>query len=332
MAGTPAPTLAGVGSEVVTPWTRRVFLAGVVAQLGIVVTGGLVRLTGSGLGCPSWPQCTPGSYVPVARQPQGFHKDIEFGNRALTFVLTAVVLSCLVAALRHRTAGGQRRLGLVSLAAAQVLGILAQALLGGITVLTHLNPVPVAAHFLLSMLLVGLAVLLHVRSGEGDGPARALVRPEIRSAGYVLLLLAGAVLTAGTVVTGSGPHAGDVQAQRFGLDPEAVSQLHADLVFLYVGVAGAIMLALRVTDAAWRAGVAARWVLAVALGQGVVGYVQYFTGLPVGVVTLHLLGACLIVVTTVRLVLSLRERPDGPAAPGPTTEQVRGGRRLSTTR
>lgn len=319
-----------MGSQVVSPWTRRVFLAVVVAQVGIVVTGGLVRLTGSGLGCPTWPQCTPGSYVPVAHQPQGFHKDIEFGNRALTFVLTAVVLAGLVAALRHRTASG-RRAPLVALAAAQVLGIVAQAVLGGITVLTHLHPVPVAGHFLLSMLVIGLAVLLYVRSGEGDGPPRPLVRPEIRGAAYLLVLLAAAVVTVGTVVTGSGPHAGDAQAPRFAFDPQAVTRLHADLVFLYLGLAVAIALALRVTDGPVRARRAARWVLGVALGQGVVGYVQYLTGLPAAVVALHLLGACLVVVTTVRLALAMRQRPEVAAGPPLPARDIRSEEPVRTT-
>jgi cytochrome c oxidase assembly protein subunit 15 len=293
-------------SRAVSPATRRIFAAGVVVQVGIVVTGGLVRLTGSGLGCPTWPECTPGSYTPTLEQAEGFHSAIEFGNRLLTFVVGAVALACVVAAWRHRP----RRGPLVLLAGAQLLGVLGQAGLGGVTVLTGLSPAIVAAHFLLSMVLIALAVALYLRGNEpADGPAVPLVRDEVRWLARSLAAVAAAVLVLGTVVTGSGPHSGDAQAPaRLGLDPETMSWLHADLVFLFVGLIVALLVALRVSDGPAAARRRTRWLLGIALAQGVVGYVQYFTGLPEAVVALHMLGACLVVVATVAVCLSLRTR------------------------
>jgi cytochrome c oxidase assembly protein subunit 15 len=284
----------------VGPRTRRIFAAVVVAQSAIVVTGGLVRLTGSGLGCPTWPECAPGSYVPTLEQAEGVHSYIEFGNRLLTFLLSAVVIAAAVAAWRHRP----HRRDLLALAGLQLVGVAAQATLGGITVLTGLNPATVAAHFLLSMVLIaGAVVLLEVSGRVQVSPP---VRPEIRWLGGALLVVAALVLVVGTVVTGSGPHSGDAAAPaRFGFDPQTVSWLHADLVFLFLGLALAMVLALRVTDAPGRAQRRAAALLAVIVAQGAVGYVQYFTGVPAALVALHMIGACLVVITTVRLALAL---------------------------
>jgi heme a synthase len=295
----------GVASSPAGPVARRVFLAGIVAQVAIVVTGGLVRLTGSGLGCPTWPECAPGSYVPVAQQAEGYHAVVEFGNRMLTFAVGLVIVAGIIAALRVRPF----RWSLLILASVQLLGVVGQAILGGITVLTDLHPAAVASHFLLSALLIAAATLLYERSGEGDGPAQPLVRSEVRWLSRALLAITVAVVVMGTVVTGSGPHAGDVDARRFGLDPQTVSWLHADLVFLFLGLVVAIIVALRVVDAPGRARRRALTVLIVALAQGTVGYVQYFTGLPALVVAVHLLGASLVIVTVVLLHLSLRVRP-----------------------
>lgn len=282
------------------PGSRRFFAGVVVAQTAIVVTGGLVRLTGSGLGCPSYPECTPGSYVPTREQAEGIHSYIEFGNRLLTFVLTAVVIAAVVVAWRHRP----RRRDLLVLAGLQLVGVAVQAALGGVTVLTGLHPATVAAHLLLSMALIaGAVVLLEVSGRVVPTPP---VRPEIRWLGGALLGVAGCVLVLGTVVTGSGPHSGDAeQPARFGFDPQMVSWLHADLVFLFLGLALAMVLALRLTDSPLRAQRRAAALLAALVAQGVVGYVQYFTGLPEAVVAVHLVGACLVVITVVRLQLAL---------------------------
>jgi cytochrome c oxidase assembly protein subunit 15 len=291
---------------------RRLALASVVANSAIVVTGGAVRLTSSGLGCPTWPRCTETSYTPTAEYAA--HGLIEFGNRLLTFVLLAIVVATTVAVWRQRPVRpGMRRLAVLVL-----LGIPAQAVLGGITVLTGLNPWTVMGHFLVSSVLIGLATVLHQRSREGDLSPRPVVPPALRQLGVALLVVVAATLVAGTVVTGSGPHSGDVNAGRTGLDPELVSQVHADLVFLLVGLTAAFWVALRATGAPPRAVRAMGVLLAVELAQGVLGFVQYFTGLPVPLVALHLVGACAITVAAVHAVLALRDRGPSGAAPLPT--------------
>jgi cytochrome c oxidase assembly protein subunit 15 len=288
---------------------RRLALASVVANVAIVVTGGAVRLTASGLGCPTWPRCTDSSYTPTAEY--AVHGVIEFGNRLLTFVLTAVVVAGLVAVWRQRPV----RPGMRRLAVLLFLGIPAQALLGGVTVLTGLNPWTVMAHFLVSMVLIALAVVLHQRAREGDLPPRPLVAAPLRRLGAALLGVVAVTLVAGTVVTGSGPHSGDPAAGRTGLDPESMSQVHADLVFLLVGLTVAFYVALKATGAPPSAVRAMGVLLVVELAQGVLGFTQYFTDLPVVLVGLHLFGACLVQVTAVQAVLALRDRGPLGAAP-----------------
>jgi cytochrome c oxidase assembly protein subunit 15 len=282
----------------------RVALANVVANVLIVVTGGAVRLTGSGLGCPTWPRCTDASFVPTPELAG--HGVIEFGNRTLTFALTVVAIATLVVVWRST------RRDLRPLAVLSLLGIPVQALLGGITVLTGLNPWTVAAHFLLSMVLVAVATILWLRSRE-PGVGQLVVRRPLPLLVAGIAVVTGAVLVLGTVVTGSGPHSGDPKAGRTGFDPELVSQLHADVVFLLVGLTVALLVALYATDSPGRVRRAARDLLIVELAQGVIGYVQYFTGLPIAVVLLHMLGAALITVATARLVWSIR----GPASEVP---------------
>jgi cytochrome c oxidase assembly protein subunit 15 len=289
---------------------RRLALATVVANVGIVVTGGAVRLTSSGLGCPTVPRCVDSSYVPTPATAG--HGLIEFGNRMLTFVLTAVVLAMLIGVLRQRP----RRRPLARLALAVTLGIPAQAVLGAITVLTGLNPWTVAAHFLLSMVILALAVTLWWRAREGtDAPAAAAVRPELLALGRLLVGVTAAVLVAGTVVTGSGPHAGDKAAARTGLDLQNVAQLHADVVMLLIGLTLATVVALRAVGAPTPVRAAARTLLAVELGQGLLGFVQYFTGVPAVLVGAHLLGACLVWIAALRTLLPMHTRALAPAQP-----------------
>ncbi len=302
------PAAAGPSPAGLPRWARWVLVANVVAEVGIVVTGGLVRLTGSGLGCPTWPQCVPGSYTPVVQQPQGVHKYIEFGNRTLTSVVGIVALAALVAVLldvRRR----RRPRALVALAAVPLVGVVVQAVLGGITVLTHLSPATVAAHFLVSAAIVAASTLLLVRAQEVDGPRRRVVRDELVWMSWALAALTAVVVVLGTVVTGSGPHSGDADAPaRLGLDPRAMSWLHADAVLVWFGVLLALLVALRLTDAPRAARRAALVVLGVGLLQGLIGYLQYLTGLPVVAVALHMLGACLLVVAVTRQLLTLRTR------------------------
>ncbi|MGY1680404.1 COX15/CtaA family protein [Geodermatophilus sp. SYSU D01176] len=285
----------------------RLALANAVANGAIVVTGGAVRLTGSGLGCPTWPRCTSESFV--ATPELAGHGVIEFGNRLLTFVLAAVAVATVVAVWRSA------RRDLRPLAVLTFLGIPAQALLGGVTVLTGLNPWTVAAHFLVSTVLVALATVLWLRSRE-PGVGRPLLRRPLALLVTGTAAVTAVVLVLGTLVTGSGPHSGDVDANdvptgdRMGFDVELISQLHADAVFLLVGLTVALLVALYATDAPGRVTRAARDLLVVQLAQGVVGYVQYFTDLPIALVLLHMLGAVLVTAFTARLVWSVR----GPAS------------------
>lgn len=268
----------------------RVFGLLVFMQMAIVVTGGAVRITGSGLGCPTWPECTPGSYTPVPNQAEGqVHAWIEFGNRLLTFVLLLGALIALVIAIRvskHAVTKNRIRL----LAALQLIGILGQGVLGGITVLTDLHPIPVASHFLLSVFLIAGAISLRY---EIVGIVRQKADGIVATLMPVLIWLTLFVIVAGTIVTGSGPHAGDENAKRFGFSPRVVSWLHADLVIALVVLTLILWLITRVSHNT----VIHRYLsifLLISLSQGLIGYVQYFTGLPEILVAAHLLGATLV--------------------------------------
>ena len=303
---TPAGTYSRRVSPAATtnPWLRRVLLVNLVVEIGIVVTGGLVRLTGSGLGCPTWPQCVPGSFTPVPHQEQGLHKVIEFGNRTLTGVVAVAALLVVLAVWRW--APGRRALLRVSVL--PLVGVLLQAVLGGITVLTGLNPAIVAGHFLASMVLVSLSAYLLYRVGEGDAAPVSLVRPEIRAVAWVTAALGALILALGTVVTGAGPHSGDATTPRFAFDPRTVSWLHADAVMLFLGLVGAVLLAVHLTARESRPRRAWCVVLALTLLQGLVGYTQYLTGLPEVLVLVHMLGASLLAASLTYGVLSLRRR------------------------
>lgn len=278
----------------VARWLTPVLVANLAAQIGIVVTGGLVRLTGSGLGCPSWPECVPGSYTPVVTQPQGIHKDIEFGNRLLTFVVSVFAIAAFVVVLRHVRAGfGGRRLFLLGLV--PPVGVAVQAVVGGVTVRTDLNPNVVAPHFLISTVLVAASTAL-LLAARGDDVAPRAVRRPLRVLAGLLCVVAAVVVVLGTVVTGSGPHSGDAEKPaRLGFDPRTVSWLHADAVWLFVGLVLALLLALALTGDAPRVLRRAWALLAVTLLQGAIGYTQYALDLPIALVSLHMLGACLLV-------------------------------------
>ncbi len=289
---------------------HRLGVASLAANMVIVVTGGAVRLTGSGLGCPAWPRCSDRSFVPHGEL--GYHGLVEFSNRMLTFVLAVVVVSTWVAAMRLTPA----RRSIRALATVIALGVPAQALLGGVTVLTDLNPWIVAGHLLVSLAIVGVCVVFLRRLREGDGPARPSMSPGLTLLVRATFVAAWLVLYAGTVVTGSGPHAGDTDAPRTGLDPRAMSQVHADLVFLLVGLSIGCLLALRSADVPERATRAAGCLLAVELAQGTVGFAQYFTGLPVVLVGLHLLGASAVSACVTWLLLGTRTRGLDPPIVG----------------
>jgi heme a synthase len=310
----PVRTSPATAASPVTSGVRGIFMANLVAQIGIVLTGGLVRVTGSGLGCPTWPECVEGSLVPVEGQAEEFHKWIEFGNRLLTFVLGILAIAAIVGALRMRARwraeGAEPRRPILLLAAIPLLGTLAQAILGGVTVLTGLHPLIVGAHFLLSMLIIaGCVVLVHRAAEPGDHPLVRLARPEIRALSMVLVATCAAVLVLGTLVTGAGPHSGDTDVDnRLPVDVRTIAWLHADVVLLFIGLIVAMWLALRLTDGPAKA----RWwshaLMALAIVQGVVGYTQWFTGVPWALVATHMLLACLVWVATLKNHLSLRTR------------------------
>lgn len=297
-------------------WVRPVLLVNLIAEIVIVVTGGAVRLTGSGLGCPDWPTCAQGSLVPVSAQAEGFHKFIEFGNRTLTGVLIVLAVASLWAV---RTALPHRR-GLHRLAWFMIAGILAEAVVGGVTVWTGLNPAIVAFHFLSTMVLVAAAAAL-VRGAEDaaqDRPRTLLVHPLAARLAWWTMGLGAVVLLLGTIVTGSGPHSGDaIRPARTGFDPRFVSWMHADVVMVFLGLVVAVIVALRLAAPTHgttpaelhRARRAWTTVLVVALAQGAIGYVQYFTGLPVVLVGAHMLGAALLSLALVNGTLNLYRNP-----------------------
>ena len=293
---------------------RGIALAGVISTAGIIATGAAVRLSDSGLGCPDWPQCTRSSLVAAhsAGDPM-FHTWIEFGNRMVTVAITLIAVVVFVAAWRFRP-GGRRRRDLVWLAAVQPAGILAQALLGGIVVLTKLNPAMVALHFLASIAVLAAAVALHVRCAEGEAPARSLVRTDLRLLAYGVVAAVALMLAAGTVVAGTRPLAGAGAVPRFHLPLAGATQFHADIGWLLGGLAVPLAVGLWLTHAPAPA-VRLGWALLALIGlQGLIGYIQYFSGLPAGLVWVHVCGSTLIWIAALYLMFALRDR--GAVVPG----------------
>ncbi|MFF2806857.1 heme A synthase [Streptomyces sp. NPDC058000] len=284
-------------------FVRRAALATVVMAVVIVVTGGAVRLTESGLGCSTWPKCTPDSLTPTAAM--GINGLIEFGNRMLTYVLCAVIGLFIVAA----RARAPRRRSLTRLGWAQFWIVMGNAVWGGIVVLTGLNPYLVAAHFLLTSALLTVAVLSWQRAKEGDEEPRDVVARPVRQLSWLLVAATGALTVIGTVVTGTGPHAGDAhKVHRIPLNWQEITQLHVDFVYIVVGLSVALWFALRAVKAPAAARRAALELLGCIALQGVIGYVQYFAGLPEIVVGLHMLGSTLVWIAVLRVCLSLRDR------------------------
>ncbi|XNL79363.1 COX15/CtaA family protein [Actinomadura madurae] len=303
-----------------TPGSLRLLaLLGVIGNVVIVVSGGAVRVTKSGLGCPDWPRCTGDSLVPTHNpEHHVLNMSIEFGNRLITFVVLGIGVLVFVAALRLRP----RRRDLVRWALAQPMSVVAQAVIGGIVVLTELHPAAVSLHFLVSPALLVCCVALWVRAGEGDAPPRRLAGPRTRALAAALLVSCAAVLVAGTVVTGTGPHAGDAEARRYGFDITDVARIHGELAWATIALTAAVIIALyRSGAAAGRdLGPARRRAFELAgiiLAQGAVGYVQYALGVPEWLVLLHMLGAVLMWIAAFRLFFALRDRGPVPAEEAP---------------
>ncbi len=288
---------------------RRFTFAALATNVLIVFSGGLVRVTGSGLGCPTWPRCDEESFVP---RPGGAHAGwqtaIEFGNRLLTFVVLAAAVAVVWELRRQRAAHPD---GLLRLAWLLPIGVLTQAVMGGITVLLGLTPWTVAAHFLLSMVLIGVAVLVHEWANR---PTRIPpVRPGLRWATTALAVVGALVLVAGTLVTGAGPHAGDPSTPRLAADIRILALAHADLVWLFVGLTVALVAITWEGPARLRAAV--RALLGLQLLQGAIGYTQYATGIPETLVALHILGAALVWTATAMVWARARSGPGAPDDP-----------------
>ena len=282
------------------------FTALLVLQAGLVVTGGAVRLTGSGLGCPTWPECTDGSIGPVITQAADqLHAWIEFGNRLIAWLILILALAALVYIVKRlKSRNDFKRLRL--LAVLQILGFLGQVVLGGITVLTKLNPISVSAHFVLTLPLIAGALALRHR--VLDRPVLQL-QPMTRTMTKVVTALSFVVLLLGVVVTGTGPHAGDKDAKRYPFNFEAVSILHADSVIALICLAIALYLVVKVSESSEVKKLFGRMILiflAICLAQGAIGYLQYLTGLPELLVGAHLLGATLVWIHAWRLNLTGR--------------------------
>ena len=288
---------------------RRIALAGLIASALIIPSGAAVRLSQSGLGCTNWPDCTAGSLVAGGDSGAALiHRWVEFGNRLVTVVIFVVAVAVFVAAWRFRDSGGRRR-DLVWLAAFQPAGIVAQAVIGGIVVLTKLNPFWVSLHYLATLPVLAAAVALHVRCTEGRGPATPLVQPVVRLVAWGLVAVGSLMMIAGTLVTGTGPlaGAGDVPRYHF-LGLTQVTQLHADIGWVLGTLAVVLVLVMHLSDNPPRA-VRLGWiVLGLIAVQGAIGYAQYFGGLPAGLVWVHVANTAVIWIAILQLTFALRDR------------------------
>jgi heme A synthase len=327
MRGVPADLLSRAGARRIaglvlspTPTSmRRLALASVIADTMIMSTGAAVRLSSSGLGCPDWPQCSAADVVASKNAGQTLLNTwIEFSNRLLNFPLVIIAGLVFIAAWRFRPDGAKRR-DLFWLGLTQPAGVMAQAVIGGIVVLTKLNPAAVSVHFLVSASIVAAAVTLHVRCTEGSGPPVLVVRRDLRLISAALVGVTGLMLAAGTVVTGTGPLAGHADTPRYKFPLEGVTQLHADIGWLLCGLTVALVLGLRVSGAPPRAMRAGWIVICALLLQGMIGYIQYFNHLPAGLVWVHVTGAVLVWIAVLRLFFAMRDRgPVNSALTGPS--------------
>lgn len=322
MGGVPNLTAADAAEAARNPlayiarrWTprpqtvRRAALLALLMTVVIVVTGGAVRLTGSGLGCPTWPKCTDRSLTTTSEM--GVHGVIEFGNRMLTYVLCAAVGWAIITA----RAAAPRRRSLTRLGWAQFWTVMGNAILGGVVVLVGLNPYTVSAHFLLSSALIAVATVMWQRTQEGDGASRPLVGSSVKRLVWWLVAATALLIALGTIVTGAGPHAGDSsEVKRMPLDWEAVSWAHGILAGVVVLLAAVLWLVLKAVDAPSGPRRKTGLLLLVLVGQGAIGWIQYLTDLPEVLVGAHMLGSTLVWIGVLRVLLSLRERPDTAAA------------------
>ena len=315
-----AVTMNSTNSEAAAPgqlpwwqrWTtlrvqRILAWLAVIANGGIAVTGATVRVTGSGLGCPTWPQCSAGSLVPVSRSGMAaFHQAVEFTNRTLTGAVLIPSLGIFLALLL----APRRRPSLVRLAAVLPAGVLLQAVWGGITVRTGLAWWTVAPHMLVSLALLFVAIAVLVRLGESDGPTVGLVPRPLRILTWATVGVLVLVCMAGTLVTAAGPHGGDASTPRLDLPVQSLAQLHADLMFVYFGLLIALAVGFLAVKAPRKLIRRAAILVVVTGAQGLIGIVQYFTGVPEALVVCHVLGAVLLTATAASVAMGTRTRSE----------------------
>ncbi|MBX9387125.1 heme A synthase [Streptomonospora nanhaiensis] len=297
-------------------------LGNIVVNAGIAVTGATVRVTSSGLGCSEWPRCTEESFVPVGTGHSPINAAIEFGNRTLTFLVLAVGVIVFIATLRSRP----RRRDLLTLATVIPLGVLGQGVVGGITVWSDLHPASVAAHFLLSTVVVVPCVAYYVRCREPEGPLRVTAPRWVRPLATALVPVGFALLVAGTVVTGTGPHGGDPGAPRWDFDMVTVARVHSALAWLVLlGALALVVLTLRRGPKVLRT--SALLLAAAVLAQGALGYTQYALGLPEWLVVLHVLGSAVVWIAILRTYFATAERvaPTSSAEAGAGTAAAAAG-------
>lgn len=288
---------------------QRITLLALVALGFIVVTGAAVRLTGSGLGCSDWPTCEENQLV----APLEYHAMVEFVNRTITGLVSIAVMLAVLGSLVRTP----RRRDLTWWSLGLVAGVLAQIVLGGLTVLFELAPPFVMGHFLVSMVLIWNAVVLHHLAGQPDTPARFEVSNEVRWMGRLMVASAALVLALGTVVTGAGPHGGDEEVERLDLVVGEVARLHGIAVVIFGLITVATLLMLRRAGAGADVMRRGEILLVVLVAQAGVGYVQYFAGVPVGLVALHIVGAVSVWVAVLWFVLGLHVHPPATSPPDP---------------
>lgn len=281
MTARPGTTSATKLPRLLAPIAWLSFLANVL----IIGTGGAVRLTGSGMGCPTWPLCTAESLVPT--EELTYHSLIEFGNRTLTGLLVILALAVLILSWRAR----RQRRDLFVLAIVVLVGIIVQAIMGGIVVWLHLNANLVGLHYVLSVILVCITAAFLVRMKTVPGPRELVVPRNFRLLGRVTAVVLAVTVYVGVLTTGAGPHSGDANIQRDGFDASILAHVHA--------WPGYVLFALTLAMLVWAAMrnlQPRRWLtilLVAQLVQVAVGIYQARTGLPPIAVGVHMVLASL---------------------------------------
>jgi cytochrome c oxidase assembly protein subunit 15 len=301
---------------------RRITLIAAILLGIIIVTGAAVRLTGSGLGCPDWPNCEPGSLTP--KSADGGHAMIEFVNRMFTGLVSVAVIVCVLGSLIR----DPRRKDLIWLSLGLVAGVIAQAVVGGLTVIFDLRPEFVMTHFMLSLVLLTDAIVLYKRAGEPHTRAELAVEPRVRTFSRALVALICVVVVTGTVVTSTGPHGGDRHAKRFAFDISHVARIHGISVMVFLALTLVILRMLRRTRASEGVQTRLGAVLVAACVQAAIGYVQYFNGIPALLVGLHIAGATAVWTAVIWFYLGLFTRPAEAASGAPAPAAATGSGEL----